>query len=205
MDDRAFDDAETCEASSSPSSLQLRAVWGDDLTHDLYKRQADLSREFRPVATEARATELTRREEAVTAARTKGGAALKKAFREWITYEMAIGRAADAVKHIDEASAMVLELAPDAQTEIALLRLNAMAAANQWGPAFQHGLRIMAEAKLEGNDGAELALTAARVALVVGAREVARSWLVTAADLVRKNPPLARRIQATAESFFLVP
>lgn len=205
MDDRAFDDAEICEALSSPSSLQLRAMWGDDLTHDLYRRQAELSRDFRPVATEARATELTRREEAVTAARTKGGAALKKAFREWITYEMAIGRAADAVKHIDEASAMVLELAPDAQTEIALLRLNAMAAANQWGPAFQHGLRIMAEAKLEGNDGAELALTAARVALVVGAREVARSWLVTAADLVRKNPPLARRIQATAESFFLVP
>lgn len=197
-----LDDLRRCAELGSARGIEADAILGLPVSHDLYRRQAQLVVELQPKQP-LDEKKLKRLEDQVSKTREAGGEPLRKAFNEWISYEIATGRGADASKHVDDASTVVITHAPTAQADVERLRLQAMAAAGNWPTAFQHALRMMNEAVLDGNDGAELAYISARIALVVGAREVARPWLDLAASLVVKNPSLSRRIQDTAKLFLL--
>jgi len=197
-----LDDLRLCADLASARGIEADAILGRPVSHDLYRRQAQLVVELQPKQP-LDEKKLKKLEDQVSKTREAGGEPLRKAFNDWISYEISTGRGAEASKHVDDASTVVITHAPTAVADVERLRLQALAAAGNWPTAFQHALRTMNEVILDGNDGAELAYISARIALVVGAREVARPWLDLAASLVVKNPSLSRRIQDTAKLFLL--
>jgi len=197
-----LDKLRRCADLNTARGVEADAILGVLVAHDLYRRQAQLVAELQPKEA-LDEKKLKRLEDKVSKTREAGGEPLRNAFKDWISYEIATGRGAEASKHVDDASTVVITHAPTAVADVESLRLQALAAAGHWPEAFQHALRTMNEVTLDGNDGAELAYISARIALVVGAREVARPWLDLAGSLVVKNPSLARRIQGTATLFLL--
>ncbi len=195
-------DLRRCADLGTARSAEAEAILGKPVSDDLYRRQALVVAELQPKQP-LDEKKLQRLEDKVSKTREAGGEPLRAAFKDWISYEIATGRGAEASKHVDDASTVVITHAPTAVADVEMLRLRALAAAGSWPAAFQHALRTMNELQLDGNEGAEVAFTSARIALVVGAREVARTWLDLAASLVVKNPTLTRRIQDTATLFLL--
>ncbi|MEZ4460383.1 MAG: hypothetical protein R3E66_11790 [bacterium] len=185
--------------TTTPLQLEIDAMRGKPVATALYQQRARLVQEWNPV-TASDPRKIEKLELAVSKSREIGGKPLQTAFAAWISYLIATGQTADAVARLDEAAPMVLERAPESELEITLLRLNALGADGQWGPAYALALSAMNETTAAGDDLARLAILSAKVALVVGAREVARGWL---SRPTTRNPSLSTGIQDLAQRFLL--